>query len=180
MKTLIVYSSGFGTTREISEKIANFFVMNSTITVDLKSIDQIENIKSYESVIIGSSIRADKPMANTRDFLSLYHQQLARKRVAIFLVSLSAITAKGRNKVLNEFLPILLEGYPEIKPIEIGILAGKIDFEKLNPVMQNLVRYIIAKLDVPVKGSLDARNWKHIEQWSESVLKKISTSTDKI
>ncbi|MBD3374201.1 hypothetical protein GF406_04130 [candidate division KSB1 bacterium] len=173
MNVLITYSSGYGTTREIAESIAKTLRQEQELKVEIKPIEQVEEVKSYQAVVLGSSIRADKPLANTRDFMALYHHQLASKKFAIFLVSLSAMTPEGREKVRRNYLSQILDPYPNVQPLKIGILAGKIDFTKLNPVMQNLVRHIIRKLNVPVDGSLDARNWQMIETWGKELRKEL-------
>jgi menaquinone-dependent protoporphyrinogen IX oxidase len=173
MNVLITFSSGYGTTREIAESISGILKQEGEFKIEIKPIEQVEEVKSYEAVILGSSIRADKPLANTRDFMALYHHQLAHKKFAIFLVCLSAITPEGRDRVRRDYLPQILEPYPHIKPLKTGVLAGKIDFAKLNPVMQNLVRYTMEKLNVPVDGSLDARNWQAIEKWGRELRKEL-------
>ncbi len=166
---LIVYSSGYGTTRDIAFEIGKILSQHETLNVTLGSVDDIEHLGHYDFVMIGSSIRADKLLANTRDFLSRFHLELATKKLALFLVCLSAMTKEGQKKVYREYVPQITETYPDIKPISIQAFAGKIDFNRLNPVMKNLVKYVLLKLDLPSHYSVDARNWQKIQHWAEEI-----------
>jgi menaquinone-dependent protoporphyrinogen IX oxidase len=173
MNILIVYSSGYGTTRDIAFEIGKILSQHETLNVTLKPVDEIEHLGHYDFVMVGSSIRADKLLANTRDFLSRFHLELATKNVALFLVCLSAMTTEGQRKVYREYVPQITETYPDIKPISIKAFAGKIDFNRLNPVMKNLVKYVLLKLDIPSKHSVDARNWQQIQNWAEQIRERL-------
>ena len=175
MKILLTYSSGYGATFEISQAIKDILSSEREFSLDFIPIDAVEDISQYDTVIVGSSVRADKPLANTRDFFAKNHPLLAQKSIAFFLVCLSAATPEGREKALTQYASAIFSKYPHIHPIAIEAFAGKIDFDRLNPVMKNLVSYVIQKLDVPAEGSIDARDWTRIRQWAQhlsALLKK--------
>jgi menaquinone-dependent protoporphyrinogen oxidase len=173
MKILITYSSGFGTTREISEKISQVLQKEKHFRVDLLSVDDVTEIRAYDAVILGSSIRADHPLANVIDFLAQHRHELEHKHVALFLVCLCANCEEGRTKIKEEYLPQLLSRFPTIHPIAIESFGGKIDFDKLNPVMQSLMRRVLEKTCLPTEGSVDTRDWEFIEQWAISLRNKL-------
>lgn len=166
MHILVTYSSGYGSTREIAEEIAKVLQAERSLQVDTHSIDSVENIDKYDGLVIGSSIRADRPLANVRDFFNLYKFKLARKKVALFAVCLTANCVEGRKKVYDEYLSQITNKYPEIKPIAIEAFGGKIDFNRLNPVMQSLMRRVLAKTGLPTTGSVDTRDWDFIRNWA--------------
>jgi menaquinone-dependent protoporphyrinogen oxidase len=168
MKILLTFSSGYGTTREVSEEISKILKGEKT-EVDVQSIDDVQSIESYDCVIVGSSVRADKPLANVRDFFSVNNIALRKKKVAVFAVCLLANNEEGREKVKQEYLAPFLEKYPEIHPIGIEAFGGKIDFDKLNPVMQSLMKRVLEKTGLATEGSIDTRDWDFIKNWAKKI-----------
>lgn len=166
MKILVTYSSGYGTTQEVAEEIKTILSEEKSFEVDLISIDDVKDIRPYDSVVLGSSVRAEHPMANVIDFLALHRHELQDKAVAFFLVCLSANCELGREEVKNKFLPVFQQRFPQIKPVAAEAFGGKIDFNRLNPVMQNLMRRVLEKSGLPSEGSVDTRDWSYIRQWA--------------
>ncbi|HNW58366.1 MAG TPA: flavodoxin domain-containing protein [bacterium] len=175
MQILITYSSGYGTTREVAEKIGQVLEAEPHFHVDLLSIEEVTSIRAYDAVVLGSSVRASHPMANVVDFLALHRHQLEEKQVAIFLVCLEANSEEGRCKVRQEHLLLLLDHFPTIHPISAEAFGGKIDFAKLNPVMQSLMRRVLEQTSLPTEGSVDTRDWAFIEQWATDLREKLLT-----
>lgn len=169
MNVLIAYSSGYGTTREIAEKIAGVFQESGGMNVTVLSIDDVQDIDPFDAVVVGSSVRADRPLANVRDFFSRYNETLVRKRLAIFAVCLAANCSDGRDKVKLEYIAQITDKYPELRPISTGAFGGKIDFDRLNPVMRALMERVLEKTGVLTKGSVDTRDWSFIEAWAVSL-----------
>ena len=86
MKILIAYSSGYGATQEVSNEIGKVLSEEKDFDVDVLSIDTIESIDSYDSIIIGTSVRADRPLANVRDFVATHIDLNCLKRKWLFLL----------------------------------------------------------------------------------------------
>lgn len=166
MKVLVAYSSGYGTTKEVSEKIAGILNDNGGLHVTVQSIDDVADLNSYDAIIVGSSVRADRPLANVRDFFARHNSELSQKHVAIFAVCLAANSAAGRDKVKKEYISQITTKYPELEPISIEAFGGKIDFENLNPVMRQLMKRVLEKTGIPTFGSVDTRDWSLIEAWA--------------
>ena len=174
IKILVTYSSGYGATKEVCEEIAKIIAEEPSFEVVLKPIDDCQKIHHYEVVIVGTSVRADRPLANTRDFFAAHYSELVHKKLALFLVCLTASSSKGQEKAKQEYLPQILSKYPQLKPISVEAFGGKIDFDRLNPVMQNLVRNVMRRVGVPDTGSLDARNWEVIRDWAVELRDKLT------
>ncbi|NIA29299.1 MAG: hypothetical protein GWP06_05200 [Actinobacteria bacterium] len=174
---LLTYSSGYGATREISDEIGKVLSEDPALKVDLKPIDDIQEISAYDAIIVGTSIRADRPLANTRDFFALNRDILTTKKVALFIVCLTASTEEGQAKVRENYFPQITEKYPSIKLISTAAFGGKVDFDKLNPVMQNLVRRVVLeKTGKPSNGSFDARDWAKIHDWARELAYRLKHS----
>jgi len=169
MKILVAYSSGYGTTREVAEEIKSVLSEDKSFVVDLQSIDDVEAIDAFDGVVLGSSVRAEHTMANMVDFLTRHRHELRDKPFALFLVCLSANCETGREAVKNQYIPQLLQKYPVLKPIALEAFGGKIDFDRLNPVMKNLMRRVLEKSGLPTSGSVDTRDWDYIRQWAAAL-----------
>jgi menaquinone-dependent protoporphyrinogen IX oxidase len=173
MQILITYSSGYGTTREVAETIGQLLREEPLFQVEILSIDKVKSVRPYDAVVLGSSVRASHPLANVVDFLARHRHLLEEKQVAFFLVCLEANSEEGRCKVKQEHLPHLMERFPTIRPISSEAFGGKIDFNKLNPVMQSLMRRVLEKTSLPTEGSVDTRDWEFIKQWAIDLRNKL-------
>ncbi|HNR66892.1 MAG TPA: flavodoxin domain-containing protein [bacterium] len=177
MKVLMAYSSGFGTTKEIAEKLADILAEPEKIKVEILPIDQIGDLKEFDAIVVGTSVRADRPTANVRDFFTIHHRELIDKKVALFVVCLSANCREGREKVKHEAIQQIIEKYPDIQPLSIEAFGGRIDFDRLNPVMQSLMKKVLLKSGLPDQGSIDTRDWAFIAQWGEALKAKLLQET---
>jgi len=173
MKTLVLFSSGYGATQEIANNIGTVLREDKEIQVEVASIDDVELIDEFDAVIVGSSVRAEHPTANVMDFIALHRHQLEHKKIAFFLVCLMANNQDGREKVKNDYMPYILDRYPNLHPISIEAFGGKIDFDKLNPVMQMLMERVLAKTGIPTVGSVDTRDWAFIKSWALQLREKL-------
>jgi len=173
MKILVTFSSGLGSTEEVSQEIANVLAEDSHLKVEVISIDEVKSIGRYDSVIVGSSVRADRPLANVRDFFAAHRYELLKKKFALFAVCLAANNEEGRNKVKREYLSQILDKYPSLDPIGVEAFGGKINFDQLNPVMQGLMRHVLAKTGLPTTGSVDTRDWNFIRNWAKMLREKL-------
>ena len=173
-KILLTYSSGYGATKEIGEEIARVFLRERGVHIELLPVNMVASVKEYDAVIIGTSIRADRILANTRDFLSRNKLFLREKNVALFIVCLTASTEKGKEKVMHEYLPQITKIFPSLNLISVNAFGGKIDYSKMNPVMQSLVKRVVKdKTGKSTNGSMDYRNWNHIQEWAVTLTKKL-------
>jgi len=177
MNVLITYSSGLGSTKEVALEIARILSQETSLHIHSDSIDDVENIDEFEGIVVGSSVRADAPLANVRDFFNRFRVELLQKKVALFAVCLTANCPKGREQVCERYLSQILKKYPDLKPVAVEAFGGKIDFNRLNPVMQSLMRRVLQKTGLPTEGSVDTRDWEFIRAWAGDLavtLKKTS------
>jgi len=175
-KVLVTYSSGYGATKEIAEHIAQTISSYKEFLVQVKNIDDCGVIEIYDVIIVGSSVRADRPLANTRDFFSEHRYELKKKRVALFVVSITAAAPQGVDVAKTQLSTYLLDRYPWISPVSVAAFGGKINFDQLNPVMQSLVRNVMKEKGVHGNGSFDARNWDDIRAWAKQLAFKLKES----
>ncbi len=175
---LITYSSGYGATKEVAEEIGNVLQNHKNFNVTAKSIHDCEDIEQFDAIVLGSSVRADRPLANARDFFSTHRYALTQKKLALFVVSITASTPHGVDVAKNEYVTQLHDRYPWLSPVSIAAFGGKVDFDKLNPVMKSLVRNVMKEKGVDGNGSFDARNWDDIRAWAKQLAFKFGAPSD--
>ncbi len=173
MEILVTYSSGYGSTKEVAEKVAEILSHENTFKITTDTIDQVSNIDNYDVIIIGSSVRADLPLANVRDFLARERHVLPQKKVAFFAVCLAATCIDGREEIKREFINPLFEKYPEIHLIQSEAFGGKIDFAKMNPVMQEITKTVLKRKGLPSEDNIDTRDWEFIESWTKMLIEDL-------
>jgi len=174
MKVLILYSSGYGATKEVSQEIGRIIEKEQGFQTTVQSIDKANGIAKYDAIVVGSSVRADRPLANVRDFFARYRYILPEKKIALFAVCLTAKDAKGKEKVEKEYISQITNKYPKLELLKIGAFGGKIDFDKLNPVMKELMVRVLEKTDIPTTGSVDTRDWAYIHKWALDLRERLA------
>ena len=173
VNVLVTYSSGYGATKEIAEEIASILSNQFECSTTLKSIHECEDIQEFDAIILGSSIRADKPLANARDFFSTHRYALGQKKLALFVVSITASTPEGVDVAKKEYVSQLHERYPWLSPIAIAAFGGKVDFDKLNPVMQSLVRNVMKEKGIGPLEEMHINYFGGSLLWVEAQRKKL-------
>jgi len=168
-KILVAYSSGYGATQEVAEEIVKVLKNGAQVSVDSKKIEDCDDIKKYDAVVLGSSVRADRPLANARDFFSAHRYELSSKKLALFVISITACTPKGIEIAKKDFITQFHKRYSWLSPVSVAAFCGRVDFKKLNPVMQSLVRNVMKEKGVEENGSFDGRNWQDIRDWANEL-----------
>ncbi|MCL2569302.1 MAG: flavodoxin domain-containing protein [Oscillospiraceae bacterium] len=87
MKTLILYATKYGATREIAERIATQ-IGNATLH-DLKQID-LPPLADFDCILIGSSLYAGSIRKEVKTFLAQHGPELQGKKTGLFLSGMSA------------------------------------------------------------------------------------------
>ena len=161
-KVLVAYASHCGTTGGVAEAIGKVLCDRGAV-VDVRLVGNVNDLSSYQAVILGSAIRMGKWLPETVEFLKKHQDALSRVPVAYFVVCLTMKddTADNRRKALA-FLDPVRKQVPQVKPVDIGLFAGAVDFKKLS---------FVYSLMLKVKGAPegDFRNWETIRTWATSI-----------
>lgn len=120
MKTIILYESKYGYTKECAIKIKDR-VENSDL-FDVKSGEF--NLKEYDTILIGSPIIKGEFVKEIITFLKQYHSVLMNKKVGIFC---SGMDKKEFNLAVQNSMPAEL--FYSAKIIHCG---GEINMSKLS------------------------------------------------
>ena len=186
---LIAYTTNAGSTLEVAQVIADELVQKGN-TVSVKNISEIDDIKPYDSVLVGAPMILGWHNSAKR-FVRKNRKVLAKKKCAYFCTAVSItkygaeegsgipvfidpFTAKApvnpEKMTIHEkyslpenyILPILKQA-PDVMPISIALFGGNLDMGKLNFLQMIFVMAIIRAQPG------DYRNWEAIRQWANSL-----------
>jgi uncharacterized protein YhbP (UPF0306 family) len=88
-RTLIVYSTKYGSTRQLADKLARILGPAAAVT----PAEFCPQHREYESVVLGSPVYGEKVLPEIEDFVANHCGWLITKRVALFAAGLMPSTA---------------------------------------------------------------------------------------
>ncbi len=158
-RILVTYASKAGSTAEVAACIAET-LSKRNVSVDVLPVDRVTDLVPYNAVILGSAIRAGRPIPEAMKFVKKNQAALQQKVFSVFIVCLTLKddTEANRKTVSAYLAPIRAL----VKPASEGLFAGVMDLSKLWFIW----RFIMKKMKSP-EG--DYRKWDEISAWAESV-----------
>jgi menaquinone-dependent protoporphyrinogen oxidase len=158
-RILVAYASEYGSTAEVAEAIGKE-LCNKGASVDVRLARKVTGLGPYQAVIVGSPIYRGKWMTDVVRFLQENSGTLSKIPVAYFIVCMTMQnpTEENRRKALAYLDPVY-NSVPQVKPVEIGLFAGALHYNKLPWLM----RKILKSKGLP-EG--DFRNWDTIRTWA--------------
>lgn len=171
-KVLIAYASRFGSTAGVATAMAQTLCQNG-IAADARFVANVTNLSEYRAVIVGSPVISDVWTQEAINFVQSNKSVLSQRSVAYFLTCMTlGLTdrAEARQKIAG-VLDAVENQIPEVKPIDKGLFAGALDYNKMSYFMQMLYR---AFAEDTTSG--DFRNWQAIRVWTETLGPKLLKS----
>ncbi len=153
---LITYSVKNGDISEIAWSIKNAFV-DSGIETEVKSIQDVEDVRKYSFVVVGAAIKENKLSPEIIEFAKLHRDWLSKRPIALFIVgesmkNLDDEKVLAAKKVAESFTRIL-------DVVDIGMFAGKVEAESLSMREKLFEKDRIG----------DFRDWRIIGEWADNV-----------
>ncbi len=183
MKALIVYGTRYGATASTSEELAKTLRKEGfdVQVVDAKK-ENVKDISVYELIIVGSGMRIGKWTKAPEQFLAKFKQQLAKKKVAIFISS--AVQAlyehEGNTEEMEKAWRRNLEEKASkysLKPIALAIFGGVFPYDNLGWMMKKTVGQMWRQFEEAgfekKDGAYDTRNWDDIQSWAKELAQKV-------
>ena len=166
-KILLTYSTVDGHTKTICEKILSY---SETSQVDILPIDSSINIKDYDTVVIGASIRYGKYREEIFEFIKENEDLLNSKDNAFFSVN---VVARKENKNKPETNPYLIKFLNKIswQPKILDVFAGKIDYPKYKVRDKYAIKFImwITKGPTDTSKVYEFTDWNRVKSFAEKL-----------
>lgn len=161
-RILVAYASQCGSTGEIAETIGQV-LCEAGAAVDVRPAQSVNDIGPYQAVVVGSAIQRSLWLPQAVEFVRTHQDTLSQIPVAYFLACLAMVedTDTTRRKATT-FLAPVRQQVPRVQPVDVGLFAGKLDFDRL-PDMYRLLWPLTAGGDV---GEGDYRDWEAIRSWA--------------
>jgi menaquinone-dependent protoporphyrinogen oxidase len=161
MTVLVVYASRHGTTEEIAARIAARLA-SSSATADLRRIDEVGNLDSYDAVVLGAPVyhRSWPPEADR--FVSEHGDALAARPLWLFSVGSFGDTKRVIGPLTHREPKRIAEIRAAIRPREYRVFQGVIRKHQW-PFWSRMFFHAFG-------GRFgDHRDWPVIEAWADGI-----------
>ena len=165
-KSIIIYSSVDGHTKEICEKIAGHMIGDS----DIFSVDDNPEIQNYEKIIIGASIRYGKYRTKLFDFIESNIEIINGKENAFFSVNVVARKTEKNTPNTNPYVQKFLNSTTWI-PNKVEVFAGKIDYPKYKFLDKYAIKFImwITKGPTDTSKRYEFTDWDKVKNFAKNI-----------
>lgn len=170
-KILIIFSTTDGHTRKICNRLQQVIdKQNNQVTVisvdDAATID----LDSFDTIVIGASIRYGKHSPKIFEFIRENIRILDSKSNAFFSVN---VVARKPDKNRPETNPYLKKFLKQItwQPKLVAVFAGKIDYQIYGSLDRFMIRLImwITKGPTDPKTNIEFTNWNQVEEFGRLI-----------
>lgn len=162
-EVLVVYATRHGSTADIAWSIGNSF-SDAGFKAEVKKIQNVEDVRPYRLVIIGSPIYDSQLLPEVITFADLHRDWLDKRKVALFVVGKTLRNLNDEKIIQTEKILIKLRSLIDI--VDTGMFAGKIAPENL-PLKER-----VGKL-FGESAAGDFRDWREIGEWSKELRRKM-------
>jgi menaquinone-dependent protoporphyrinogen oxidase len=161
-RVLIAYATRANATQGVAEAIGKT-LQDAGVVVHVGNVKRINNVDDYSAVVIGSGIRAGRLYGEAVKFVEKHRSALAELPVAYFVVCLTMAEPTEENcEAVDAYLDPLREAVPEVAPVNVGLFAGALDYNKLSLPLKMIMRMMDSEAG-------DFRDWDAIRAWAEEL-----------
>lgn len=175
MKALIVFGTRGGATKAIADEIGKALAENGyeTTVRDARETKDVD-VKSFDLVVVGSSVWAGMWTGKATGFVKSNMEALAGRKVAFFS---SGITGTDPEKMAeaNKSIEKIAESFPAIKPIARAFFGGYMDFNTSNLIARltgSVIRKDLEKKGIDTSKPYDTRDFEAIHNWAADIAAK--------
>ena len=170
-KFIIIYSSVDGQTLKIS-KVIKEVLDNQNQSVEVYSIDDFDkDLKNYDKIIIGSSIRYGVHHRKIIDFINKNQQSLEAKKSAFFSVNLVARKLEKNSPTTNTYV-VKFFNTISWKPNLVEVFAGKIDYKRYTFFDRKMIQFIMWMTKGPTNrdAEIEYTNWDRVKAFGQKLI----------
>jgi len=165
-RVLVAYASYCGSTSGVAESIGKV-LCDGGAAVDIRQVESVRELTSYKAVVIGSAIHSSKWLPEAIELVETNKNVLSRMPVAYFLTCLALYKSNEvTHQIARSYLESVLDAVPQVRPVDIGLFAGVLDYSKLSFIVRLVMKSKMKKKGVP-EG--DHRDWNAIRSWAEGL-----------
>jgi len=183
MMALIVYATRYGATALTAQEIAkNLREEGFEVNVVDAKTEKIHDISEFELIIVGGGLKMGRWNGESDDFLKNFHEDLAQKKVAIFVSSAmkSLFELQGKTeeleKIRRQYLYDEASKY-HLKPLALGLFGGIMDKNKMGLIFRRTLSPVIKQFETAgfketSPGVIDTRDSEEIRKWTKELAHK--------
>jgi menaquinone-dependent protoporphyrinogen oxidase len=166
-KVLVAYASKAGSTEGVARAVAEALTA-AGVDAEARAAAGVEDLTPYRAVVLGSAIRAGRPLPEATSFARRHAGELAHRPVALFVVCLNMCNEDEKKREESRAWLKPLEQI--VTPVEVGLFAGSLDTKKLGCVLGTIFA-VMSKIMGQSQG--DFRDWEKIKEWAAAVARKV-------
>jgi menaquinone-dependent protoporphyrinogen oxidase len=169
-RTLLLYSSAFGLSRRICERI-QALLQQDGLAVDVATLtDAGVDPAAYGTIVIGASIKHGKHHPTVLEYIRRHQALLAARPSALFSVNLVARKPGRNTPQTNPYLRRLLAQSPW-KPNLLGVFAGELDYARYGVIDKHMMRLVmwINRGPTDLHAKVQFTNWADVERFASQV-----------
>lgn len=163
-KILVLYATRAGSTIGVSQAIGKRLAASGMV-VDVKPVENVETVKEYHAVVLGSAIRRGAVLPELTDFVKNNKESLKNIPVACFIVCmiLREDNEQNRAKAASYIKPL----QDDLSFVDVGFFTGKLDYSQINFIDYIIIKYFIGTPEG------DLRDWQKINDWAQNLGAKL-------
>ena len=169
MKSLIIYSSTDGHTKNICEFINSNSIKNKFEILSINSALDFD-LEKYDLIVVAASIRYGKHKPEVLEFVNRNLETLNKKKSVFFSVNVVARKPEKNSPETNPYIKKFLKK-TKWMPKKLGVFAGKVDYPNYNFLNRFIIRFImlITKGPTDITKSYEFTNWDDIKKFAQDL-----------
>lgn len=169
-RTLLLYSSVYGLSRTICERIAESLEGQGVQPTVLALTDPAVDLSAYDAIVIGASIKHGKHHPSVLEFIRRHEAALSARPSALFSVNLVARKTGKNTPDTNPYLQALLRQSPW-QPRLLGVFAGELDYSRYGLFDRQMMRLVMWINRGPTNPATHTQftDWSEVERFAGRV-----------
>jgi menaquinone-dependent protoporphyrinogen oxidase len=183
-KVLIVYGTRYGATESTSEEIAEVMRRQGLeVKVVNAKKEKVKDVSPYDLIVVGTGMQMGKWTGEPENFLNQFREELATKKVAVFVSSAAQALVEYEKKTeeiennRKQYLEEKASKY-SLQPVSMVILGGVWDYNKMNFLFRKTLSSFKPRIEAAgfketKPGLYDTRDWEAIRNWAKDLAGKV-------
>ena len=171
MNILLIYSTTDGHTLKICRRLrATLETLEHRVTVVALADSKALHLPSFDTIVIGASIRYGKHRPELVEFLHRNGPMIKTRPNAFFTVNLVARKPEKNQPDTNPYM-IKLLAQLSWRPGALAVFAGKIDYPRYGFLDRQVIRFIMWLTDGPTgsRDVVDFTDWAQVDAFAQVI-----------